>query len=370
MERKSHGTAGRTAVVTGASAGVGRAVALELARRGWRLGLIARGTEGLAAAQREALGAGAPEVLVIEADVSNPAAVDAAADRVATEFGRLDLWVNNAMATIFSPLADMTAEEFRRVTEVTYLGYVHGTMAALRHMRPRNHGTIVQVGSALAYRAIPLQSAYCGAKFAIRGFTDAIRSELLHDGSRVRLTMVQLPAVNTPQFDWARSHMPRRAQPVPPVHQPEAVARHICDAASGASRELWVGWPSIRAILGTMLAPGLLDWLLSRQGYSGQMTRAEENPARPDNLFAPLPGDHGAHGRFDDRARHQVGAVDPALLRGAAAAGIGMAALGTVALGLVAMGAASSRLARRHLSARPPTLLGPRENARRIGWRR
>jgi hypothetical protein len=192
-------------------------------------------------------------------------------------------------------------------------------MAALRHMRPRNRGTIVQVGSALAYRAIPLQSAYCGAKFAIRGFTDALRSELRHEGSRIRLTMVQLPAVNTPQFDWARSRMPRRAQPVPPIHQPEAVAEAICRAAETAPRELWVGWPSVRAILGNMLAPDLLDRLLAAKGYEGQMASEPIAPGQPDNLFSPVTEGHAAHGRFDGVARSRVSTVDPMLIRGAAA---------------------------------------------------
>jgi short-subunit dehydrogenase len=309
----------RTAVVTGASAGVGRAVAQALARRGWRLGLIARDAQALNAVRREAEAAGAPQVQVVSADVADANALFAAADSLAAELGGIDLWVNNAMATIFAPLAKISPEEFRRVTEVTYLGYVHGTMAALRHMRPRNRGTIVQVGSALAYRAIPLQSAYCGAKFAIRGFTDALRSELRHEGSRIRLTMVQLPAVNTPQFDWARSRMPRRAQPVPPIHQPEAVAEAICRAAETAPRELWVGWPSVRAILGNMLAPGLLDRLLAAKGYEGQMASEPIAPGQPDNLFSPVTEGHAAHGRFDGVARSRVSTVDPMLIRGAAA---------------------------------------------------
>ncbi len=314
----------RTAVVTGASAGVGRAVVRALAARGWRLGLIARDAAALEAARNEVLAAGAPAAIAIPCDVADAGAVFAAADRVAAELGDLDLWVNNAMATMLAPVAEMTPEEFRRVTEVTYLGTVHGTMAALRHMRPSGRGTILQVGSALAYRAIPLQSAYCGAKFAVRGFTDSLRSELRHEGSSIRLTMVQLPAVNTPQFDWSRSRMPRRAQPVPPVHQPEAVAEEICRAAEAAPRELWVGWPSLRAILGTMAAPGLLDRLLASQGYSGQMTAEPEDPTRPDNLFHPVAGRHSAHGRFDASSRHDVAAVNPALLRGA---GVGAFAL-------------------------------------------
>ena len=315
----------RTAVVTGASAGIGRAVAHALANRGWCLALIARDAAVLEAVRAEVLAAGAPAALAIPCDVAEANAVFAAADRVAAELGGPDLWVNNAMVTMLAPVSEMTPEEFRRVTEVTYLGTVHGTMAALRHMRPRGQGTVLQVGSALAYRAIPLQSAYCGAKFAVRGFTDSLRSELRHEGSHIRLTMVQLPAVNTPQFDWSRSRMPRRAQPVPPVHQPEAVAEAICRAAETAPRELWVGWPSIKAILGNMAAPGLLDRLLASQGYSGQMTPEPESPGRPDNLFDTVTGRHATHGRFDAMSRPAVTAMNPAVLRGA----------GLVALALV-----------------------------------
>jgi NAD(P)-dependent dehydrogenase (short-subunit alcohol dehydrogenase family) len=325
MGRKARDAAWPGAVVvTGASAGVGRATALAFARRGARLALIARGTEGLEAARREAEAAGAPRCLALPADTADADAVFAAADRAAEALGGIDIWVNCAMATVFAPVQAMSPEEFRRLTEVTYLGYVHGTLAALRHMRAREAGTIVQVGSALAYRAIPLQSAYCAAKFAIRGFTDSLRSELLHDRSRIRLTMVQLPAVNTPQFGWARSHMPRRAQPVPPIHQPEPVAERIVQAARTAPRELWVGVPSVQAILGTMVAPGLLDRFLAWQGYGGQMTAEPEPPGRPDNLMAPVPGDAGMHGRFDARAERLVGAVDPAWLRAAAGVGLGL----------------------------------------------
>ena len=332
-------------VVTGASAGVGRATALAFARRGARLALIARGTEGLEAARREAEASGAQQALALPADTADAAAVFAAADRAAAELGGIDTWVNCAMATVFAPVQAMTPEEFRRVTEVTYLGYVHGTLAALHHMRPRNAGTIVQVGSALAYRAIPLQSAYCAAKFAIRGFTNSLRCELRHDHSHIRLTMVQLPAVNTPQFDWARSHMPRRAQPVPPIHQPEAVAERIVQAALHAPRELWVGGPSVQAILGTMVAPGLLDRLLAGRGYSGQMTAEPEPPGRPDNLMAPVPGDPGTHGRFDARARDRVGAFDPAWLRGAVGLALG-ALLPLAWRGLAAPGPGRRRLPR------------------------
>ncbi|HEV7263892.1 MAG TPA: SDR family oxidoreductase [Falsiroseomonas sp.] len=309
----------RVAVVTGASAGVGRAVVQALARRGWQLALIARDGAALETARLEAEALGAPRALALPADVADAAAVFAAAERAEAELGGFDLWINDAMVTVFAPVAETTPEEIRRVTEVTYLGTVHGTMAALRHMRARGRGTILQVGSALAYRAIPLQAAYCGAKFAIRGFTDALRCELLHEGSRIRLTMVQLPAVNTPQFDWARSRLPRRLQPVPPIHQPEAVAEAICRAAESAPREVWVGGPAVQAILGGMLAPGLMDRLLARRAHGGQMTPEQAPAERPDNLFAPVPGLHGAHGRFDRRARARVATLDPSLLRGAAA---------------------------------------------------
>ncbi len=328
-------------VVTGASAGVGRATAVAFARRGWNVALLARGADGLEGAAREVQAAGGG-ALVLSVDVADPDAVFAAAERVIAAWGRIDVWVNNAMATVFAPLAETSPEEFRRVTEVTYLGYVHGTMAALRHMRPRDAGTVVQVGSALSYRAIPLQAAYCGAKFAIRGFTDALRSELLRDRSRVRVTMVQLPAVNTPQFDWARSRLPGWPQPVPPVHQPEAVAEAVFRAAGAAPRELWVGVPTLKATLGTTALPGLLYRLLARRGYEGQMTLEAAPPGRPDNLFAPVAGDHCAHGRFDARARSRVLSVDPAALRtaGLAAAALGLAAAAT---GLARLGQGGRR---------------------------
>jgi NAD(P)-dependent dehydrogenase (short-subunit alcohol dehydrogenase family) len=332
------GAAG-AAVVTGASAGVGRAVVQALARRGWRLALIAREPSALDATRLEAEALGAPQAIALPADMADADAVFVAADQAAARLGGIDLWINDAMVTVFAPVAEITPEEFRRVTEVTYLGAVHGTMAALRHMRPRGRGTIVQVGSALSYRAIPLQAAYCGAKFALRGFTDALRCELLHEGSRIRLTMVQLPAVNTPQFDWARSRMPRRAQPVPPIHQPEAVAEAICRAAETAPREVWVGGASLQAIIGGMLAPGLLDRLLAKRAYGGQMTREPVPAEPPDNLFSPVPGLHAAHGRFDRRARGRVAAIDAGLLRGLAALGA------VVALPLAV--AATRRLGRR-----------------------
>lgn len=308
-------------VVTGASAGVGRATAVAFARNGFDVALIARGRDGLEGARREVEAAGGL-ALVLPLDVADPKAVADAADRVKDEWGQIDVWVNDAMATIFAPVRKIKPDEFRRVTEVTYLGQVYGTMAALRHMLPRNRGTIVQVGSALSYRAVPLQSAYCGAKFAIRGFTDALRSELKHDGSRVRLSMVQLPAANTPQFDWARSRMPRRLQPIPPIYQPEAIAREIVRAARRAPRELWIGRSALKAIIGTMLLPRLGDRILASEGYAGQMTEELAHSDRADNLFEPVSGDPGAHGRFDDQAHGQVIGFDPTWLRIGALCGL------------------------------------------------
>jgi NAD(P)-dependent dehydrogenase (short-subunit alcohol dehydrogenase family) len=253
--------------------------------------------------------------LSIEVDVADHNLLDAAAQRVENELGPVDVWVNNAMVTIFAPVHKIEPEEFHRVTAVTYLGQVHGTMAALKRMRRRNRGTIVQVGSALSYRAIPLQSAYCGAKFAVRGFTDSLRTELAHERSQIRLTMVQLPAVNTPQFDWARSRMPKKLKPLPPIFQPEAIARDIVRAAREAPRELWIGRSSLKAIVGTMLLPRLGDRLVASEGYGGQMTDEPQDGSRYDNLFAPPPGDPGTHGRFDDRAESVAVGFYPSWLR-------------------------------------------------------
>jgi NAD(P)-dependent dehydrogenase (short-subunit alcohol dehydrogenase family) len=259
--------------------------------------------------------------LSITADVADAAAIEAAAERAEAELG--PVWVNIAMATIFAPFDRITAEEFRRGTEITYLGQVHGTMAALRHMRQRDRGTIVNVGSALAYRAIPLQSVYCGAKYAVRGFTDALRTELIHDNSAVRLMMVHLPAVNTPQFDWALNKTGKRPQPVPPIFQPEVPARAIVDAAlHPRSREVWVGLPTWKAIVANKLAPGLLDRYLAKTGYSGQLT---EKPLPADaqaNLFNTADGEYGAHGRFDDRARAVSYQAEASRHRGAIALGV------------------------------------------------
>lgn len=291
-----------TVVITGATAGVGRATARELARRGARIGLLARGDVGLEATRREVEELGG-EALCVPTDVADAEQVDAAATAVEQAFGAIDVWINNAMVTVFAPFEAITPAEFRRVTEVTYLGAVHGTMAALARMFPRDRGTIVQVGSALAYRSIPLQSAWCGAKFAIRGFTDSLRSELLHDGRHIHLTMVQLPAVNTPPFGWCRARLPNEPQPVPPIFQPEVAARAICFAAHARRREVWVGASAVQAIVGNKLLPGVGDRYLAHNGYSGQQTDEPVEPGRPDNLFAPVPGDFGARGAFDDRAR-------------------------------------------------------------------
>ena len=291
------------AVVTGASAGVGRATAREFAARGYDVAIIARNTERLEAAADE-LRARGVRALPITADVADAAAVEAAAEFAEAELGPVDVWVNNAMATIFAPFDRVSPREFRRGTEVTYLGQVHGTMAALKRMRRRNRGTIINIGSALAYRAIPLQSVYCGAKYAVRGFTDSLRTELLHDGSAVRLVMVHLPAVNTPQFDWALNKTGKRPQPVPPIFQPEVAARAIVGAARHPRhREVWIGMPTWKVIVANKLAPGLLDRYLAKAGYSGQLTDEELPADAPANLFCTADGDYRAHGRFDDRAR-------------------------------------------------------------------
>ncbi|MFL9826738.1 SDR family oxidoreductase [Rhodoplanes sp. SY1] len=311
----------RVVVITGAGAGVGRATAIAFARAGYDVALVARGPERLEAAANEARAQGA-NALVVPADVADAAAVEAAAERIERALGPIDVWVNTAMVTIFAPVHEITADEFRRVTEVTYLGYVHGTLAALKRMRRRNRGVIVQVGSALSYRAIPLQSAYCGAKFAIRGFTDALRSELLHDRSQVRLTMVQLPAVNTPQFDWARNKLPTKVQPVPPIYQPESIAHEIVRAARRRPREVWLGVPAVKAIIGNMLVPGYADRLLATRGYSGQITSEARPKDQPDNLLTPVPGDPGTRGRFVATSPRRLRAFNPAWLRAGALVGL------------------------------------------------
>jgi NAD(P)-dependent dehydrogenase (short-subunit alcohol dehydrogenase family) len=311
-------------VITGASAGVGRATVREFAKRRVALALLARDEEGLRAAAREAEMAGS-RALPLVTDVSDPDAVERAASEAEAALGPIDIWINVAMATIYAPLHEISPVEYRRATEVTYLGYVYGTMAALKHMSTRGRGTIVQVGSALAYRAIPLQAPYCGAKFAIRGFTDSLRSELLHQRLDIHLTMVQMPALNTPQFDWGRNKLPQRPQPVPPIFQPEVAARAILFAAYARRREVWVGASTIKAILGTRIAPGLLDRYLSRRGYTGQLSAEPADPRAPDNLFAPVPGDHGAHGHFDARASAHSPALWASMHRSSLLAGAGLA---------------------------------------------
>jgi short-subunit dehydrogenase len=265
------------------------------------VGLIARDEARLAEAAEQLRRMGVRAVHAV-ADVTDFAALEAAAAHIEAELGPIDVWVNNAMATIFGPVASISPDEFRRATEVTYLGQVHGTMVALQKMRPRNRGTIVNIGSALAYRGIPLQSAYCGAKYAVRGFTDALRSELLHDGVKVHLTMVHLPAVNTPQFDWALNKMDKRPQPVPPIFQPEVPARAIVFAAFNRRREIWVGMPTVMTILANAVAPGPLDHYLASAGYSGQLTQEAKPEDAPANLFETVPGPYQSHGRFDAQA--------------------------------------------------------------------
>ncbi len=295
-------TSDRVVVVTGASAGVGRAIVRELAEPGVVLALLARGPEGLEGARADAEGRGAV-ARAYPVDVADPAAVDRVARAIEAELGAPDVWINDAMVTVLAPAWEVTVEELRRVTDVNYLGAVYGTLAALRTMRPRNAGTIVQIGSALAYRSIPLQSAYCASKFALRGFTDSLRTELMHEKSGVRVTMVHLPAVNTPQFGWCRSRLPNHPQPVPPIFQPEVAARAVREAIARGTREVFCGWPAVQAIVGNRIAPWFADRVLAKLGFDAQQTEEAIGPDRRDNLFEPIAGDHGAHGSFDARAR-------------------------------------------------------------------
>lgn len=324
-------------VITGASAGVGRATAQAFARRGADVALIARGRAGLEGARRDVEDLGG-RALTIQADVADAAAMEQAAQRVEEEFGPIDVWVNNAMTSVFSPVKETTPEEYRRVTEVTYLGFVYGTLAALKRMLPRDRGVIVQVGSALAYRSIPLQSAYCAAKHAIKGFSESLRTELIHDGSNVKVTMVHMPALNTPQFRWVKSRLPHKSQPVPPIYQPEVAADAIVYAADHPRREFWVAWPTVRAILGERAIPGYLDHKLANEGYQSQQIDEPKDPDRRHNLWEPVDDieDHGAHGVFDDRAKShspQLWATEHRGLLtaiGAGLAGAGLALLATL----------------------------------------
>ena len=320
----------RTVVITGASAGVGRAVARMFGDEGASVALIARGREGLEAAKQEIEERGG-RAIVIVADVADANAIEAAAARAEAELGPIDVWINNAMVSVFSPVREMTADEFRRVTEVTYLGVVYGTLAALKRMLPRDKGVIVQVGSTLAYRGIPLQSAYCGAKHAIQGFNESLRAELLHDKSGVRVTMVHLPALNTPQFRWSRSRMPRKPLPFGTIYQPEVAARAIVWASEHSRRELNVGSGTTKAIIANSFIPGILDHYLGRIGFDGQLGDEPEEPHRRDNLFEPLPGDAGAHGAFDDRATDRSPHLWSNTHRGVIAGAVGVLALAGLA---------------------------------------
>ncbi len=289
--------------ITGASAGIGRASVREFAKDGCAIGLIARGSEGLEDAKRDVERLGGTAI-AIPTDVADADAVERAAARIEAELGPIDVWVNDAFTNVFAEFADLTSEEYQRITDVSYLGFVWGTMAALRRMQPRNRGTVVQVGSALCYRSIPLQAAYCGAKAAIRGFTDSIRCELVHQKSKVRVTVVLMPAVNTPQFSWCRSKMPRKPQPVPPIFQPEVAGRAVHWAAHHPGRrELLVGFPTAQAVWGTKVIPGLLDVYLGKTGYASQQYDGGREPGSPDNLMQPVAGDYGAHGAFDERSQ-------------------------------------------------------------------
>lgn len=330
-------------VITGASAGVGRATARELAKRGAAIGLLARGRDGLEATAAEVERAGG-RALPLSVDVADPDQVEAAAAQIEDAFGPIDIWINNAMTTIFARVSSIEPEELRRVLDVTFLGAVWGTMAALRRMVPRRRGTIVQVGSALAYRAIPLQSAYCASKHALRAFTDSLRSELIHDDIPIHLTMVHLPGLNTPQFTWCESRMPRQAQPVPPIFQPEIAARAIRWAAYHRRREVYVGVPTVKTVLGGQLVPGYLDHYLSHAAFEGQMTDEPAPEPRVSNLFAPVPGDHGAHGIFDHRARER--SPFSWLSTRIGAAGVRAGAIG-LALGAVTLALGAALAARR-----------------------
>jgi short-subunit dehydrogenase len=320
-EKIGNGLRRRVVVITGASAGLGRAVVREFARKGSDIALIARGIEGLEGAKKEVEAAGG-KALIFPIDIADAQAVENAAEEIEKKLGPIDVWVNNAMNSVFSPVREMTAEEYKRVTDVTYLGQVYGALSALRRMLPRNRGTIVFVGSALAYRGIPLQSAYCGAKHAIEGFFDSLRTELMHDGSKVSISMVQLPAMNTTQFKFVKTRLPYKPRPMGTIYQPEVAAEAIEYASRNPRREFYVGWPTVKAIVGNKIAPWYADWVLSRNGYDGQMTEEPEDPNRKNNLWEPLPGDHGAHGTFESQSKDFSVVTWASLHRGAVAASL------------------------------------------------
>jgi NADP-dependent 3-hydroxy acid dehydrogenase YdfG len=292
----------KVVVITGASAGVGRATAREFAKSGARIGLLARDLDRLETTRQEVEALGG-DGLAISVDVADAQGVEAAAQQIEAAFGPIDVWINNAMSSVFSTVSELKPDEVKRVTDVTYLGAVHGTLAALRRMKSRGCGTIVQVGSALAFRSIPLQAAYCAAKHALEGFTASLQTELLHEKSRVKVTSVHLPALNTPQFSWVKSRLPRKPQPVPPLYQPEVAARAIVWAARHPRRQVLVGSPTVAAVYGQRLAPAALDRYLACTGYDAQQAHQAEDPRRPDNLWEAVPGEYGAHGTFDAKAR-------------------------------------------------------------------
>ncbi|HCI78704.1 MAG TPA: short-chain dehydrogenase [Ktedonobacter sp.] len=296
-------TTSEVVVITGASAGVGRAIVRAFAQRGASIGLLARGEAGLEGAKHDVEELGG-RAIAIPTDVADPQQVEAAAEKVEQTFGHIDIWVNVAMASVFAPFKEMDAQDFKRVTEVTYLGQVYGTMSALKRMLPRDKGRIILIGSALAYVGIPLQSAYCGGKHGIKGFFQSLRTELMHDKSNVKISMIQLPAVNTPQFSWVKSKLPNKAQPVPPIYEPEIIAGAVTYVADHYRREMYLGFSTIKAIWGNRVAPWYVDSYLARTGYKSQQTNQKADPNRPNNLYHPADDkeDHGAHGSFDNRS--------------------------------------------------------------------
>jgi NAD(P)-dependent dehydrogenase (short-subunit alcohol dehydrogenase family) len=317
----------KVVVITGASGGVGRATAWEFAKQGAKVALLARSLEQLEGARKEVENLGA-QALVVPVDVADADAVEAAADKVERQLGPIDVWVNNAMNSVFAPIKDVSPEEYRRVTEVTYLGQVYGTKAALKRMLPRDRGAIVFVGSALAYRGIPLQSAYCGAKHAIEGFYDSLRTELRHDQSKIKTSIVHLPAMNTTQFTWVLNKLPNKPRPMGKVYQPEVAARAIVFAAAHNRREILVGFPTFKAIIGNKIAPWYADWVLLRQGYKGQQTKEPANPDQEDNVWEPVPEDHGTYGGFGDIATNKSFTLWATMNRGLVRTAAGLIAVG------------------------------------------